>query len=265
MKGFRLEGNVSFDNGSTGSERIRPNILIGGYPATADRIALLHNLAYTSPTLAPAGSGKTVELGYGSSNGSLLLEANYFVGGDPVVRLVDWSNATVQDNTIYSPGAVITLIKGNGLLDWQSNTWYHDTTNQSWGSGDQWLSWAAWRRATGLGATDVVEAKAPIATRVFVRPNAYEPGRALIVVYNWGGDETVAVNLAGILQVGESYELRNVQDWFGAPRVTGLYGGSITVPLGATPPLFRSADHRIQRLSPGPAFDVFIVTKVTPS
>ena len=62
---------------------------------------------------------------------------------------------------------------------------------------------------------------APATTKVFVRPNKYEPGRSHVVVYNWGRQSEVAVDLSGVLRAGNRYEVRNVQALFGAPVVSG--------------------------------------------
>jgi hypothetical protein len=63
-------------------------------------------------------------------------------------------------------------------------------------------------------------------SRVFVRPNLYESGRANIVVYNWDKADTVTANIAGIgLAVGDRYELRNALNFYG-DVVTGTYNGA---------------------------------------
>jgi len=103
------------------------------------------------------------------------------------------------------------------------------------------------------------------ALRVFVRPNKYEPGRATIVVYNWAREQSVRVDLSTAMRVGTRYELRNVQNLFGKPVLTGTYaGGAVEIPMtgvepprpvgrsGPTPALVRT----------GPAFDVFILNRV---
>ncbi len=98
----------------------------------------------------------------------------------------------------------------------------------------------------------------PTGVKVFVRPNAYEAKRAHIVVYNWDLQNTVAVNVSGILSPGDGFEVRNAADFFGAPVLTGTYsGGSITLPMNglsvATPiGVVAPEPHRsrVQRLRP---------------
>jgi hypothetical protein len=68
--------------------------------------------------------------------------------------------------------------------------------------------------------------EAPTETKVFVRRNAYDTNRATILVYNWQQANTVNVDVNGIISTGDSYELRNVQDYFG-DVVSGTYSGGM--------------------------------------
>jgi len=98
----------------------------------------------------------------------------------------------------------------------------------------------------------------PADTKVVVRPNKYEAGRANITVYNWGLAAAVPVDVSGVLAVGQTYEVRNAQNWFGAPVLTGTYDGNplslpmtgltAAAPVGwTTPP------------ASGPEFNVFVL------
>jgi hypothetical protein len=74
----------------------------------------------------------------------------------------------------------------------------------------------------------------PTGLRVFVRPNKYEPGvRGHITVFNWDKLATVPVDLSAAgLPVGASFEIRDAQNYFGAPVATGKYaGGPVNVPM----------------------------------
>jgi hypothetical protein len=69
-------------------------------------------------------------------------------------------------------------------------------------------------------------------TKVIVRPNQYESGRANLIIYNWGQANTVTVDISSIgLSSGDTYELHNAQDFYG-DILTGTYtGGAIAVPM----------------------------------
>jgi hypothetical protein len=77
--------------------------------------------------------------------------------------------------------------------------------------------------------------KLPTGVLVFVRPNKYEEGRANIAVFNWDGVDTAKVDLSKVLKVGDKYEVRDAQDFFGKPAVTGTFDGKeSTLPLNLT-------------------------------
>lgn len=82
----------------------------------------------------------------------------------------------------------------------------------------------------------------PGGLRAFVRPNAYEAGRANVTVLNWDRAATVAVDVsAARLPVGSRFEVRDARNFYGPAVVTGTYTGApITLPmtgLVAAPPI----------------------------
>jgi PKD repeat protein len=104
----------------------------------------------------------------------------------------------------------------------------------------------------------------PAPGKVFIRLNAYEPGRANVTVYNWSKASSVSVDLSSVLKVGDNFEVRNAQNFFGAPVRTGTYGGGAialptaglvpAAPVGWTTPA-----------ATGPEFNVFVVRRVSGS
>jgi hypothetical protein len=97
---------------------------------------------------------------------------------------------------------------------------------------------------------------------VVVRPNQYEAGRANIIVYNWALQSSVSVDLSSVLHPGEGFVVRNVQDFYGPPVVTGTYsGGALSLPMAgitAAAPLGRSYSSPAVT---GPTFQVFVVMR----
>jgi hypothetical protein len=72
----------------------------------------------------------------------------------------------------------------------------------------------------------------PATNAVFVRPNVHELGRANITVFNWTLQSSVDVDLTGIAYVGSTFQIRNAQDFFGSPVVSGTYaGGTVSIPM----------------------------------
>jgi len=65
-----------------------------------------------------------------------------------------------------------------------------------------------------------------------VIPNQYESGRGNIAIYNWDLKSTVAVDLSPILSTGATFEIRDAENFFGPPVLSGTYsGGTITLPM----------------------------------
>ena len=104
----------------------------------------------------------------------------------------------------------------------------------------------------------------PAGVKVFVRPNTYEPGRANVTVFNWNLTTSVDVDLSAVLTLGDGYEVRAAQDFFGAPVLTGTYsGGALTLPLKGL-----SVASPVGHPAPppsGPEFNAFVVMTTTSS
>ncbi|MCU1263519.1 MAG: hypothetical protein JWO80_6404 [Bryobacterales bacterium] len=85
----------------------------------------------------------------------------------------------------------------------------------------------------------------PTGVKVFVRPNTYETGRGNIAVFNWSHSSSVGVDLSSILTPGASFEIRDAENFWGAPVVSGVYSGgvvqvsmsglSVAQPIGSVP------------------------------
>lgn len=100
--------------------------------------------------------------------------------------------------------------------------------------------------------------------KVFVRPNAWETGRALITSYNWSKKATVAADVSGVLQVGDTYEVRNAQNFYGAPVATGTYAGE-TIPLPTGGLASAAPVGWPTPAATGPEFNAYILLKTTGS
>ena len=201
LNNIRLEGNVSFDNGSLASTGTSANLgNLGVMPA--NNLAFTGNMTYMAPTL----SGANVTVGSGSG---LTLTNNYVVGGDGMTQDSWTGNVLRSANTVLAAG------------------------------------------------------RSSQAPTVFVRPNVYEAGRAMVVIYNPSEQGGVAVNLGGVLNAGDRFEVRNVQDLRGTPVTSGTYdGGMVNVPMGGVTPPTPIGLSSSQAPRTGPGFDVFIVTKL---
>ena len=114
------------------------------------------------------------------------------------------------------------------------------------------------------GAGNVQLRTRPAEPKVFVRPNDYEPGRANITIFNWPKAETVAIDVSSTdLRPGMPYEVRDVQNLFCKPVISGVYDGkSVSIPMvgltvappeGLDPNLYPTPEHT------GPEFGAFVL------
>ena len=223
LNNIRLEGNVAFNNGTLSSNSTSSNILFGGDDYSTGGV-LKSNYTYESPSVA----AKNVRVGYGSTkNGTVQVSDNYFAGGATVLDVGYWSSLTATNNQLMGIGTVVTL-------------------------NDPALTMSKFAGQT--------QAALPTATKVVVRKNPYEAGRANVTVYNWSGNGSVDLDLSGILPQGASYEIRNVQDWFGTPVVSGTYnGGSVTLPIRAVAPPVPVGFSTSRSPSTGTTFGAYVV------
>ncbi len=230
LNNIRLEGNVLFNNGTLSAKSGAANILVGGR-APADGIVAQDNVAYFSPGVTQTNAVLGWRNATSVRNGTLRLARNYLVGGGIVLDLHGWARADVSANTLYGPAArpVVRLDDARDSLD----------------------------------QTNHVLAAPPQQSAVFVRANPYEVGRANIAVYNWGHQDTIAVDLAHVLAHGDAYAVYNVQDFFGQPVAHGVYSGAaVRIPLvGVTPPAPIGGAPQVPPPT-GSAFGVFVVTRV---
>jgi hypothetical protein len=261
LKNLVFDGNAIF-NAGTPSDYDNPNLQLGG-TVVADNDSVTNNSFYFSPGVT--SSNGNVRIGYSTTaNGTALVQGNTIVGGvTETFELGYWSNLTVHSNIIVSPSVIVLQHDPNSptTQHWSGNTHYRDPTTQSWQFQGSSYTFSNWEGA--IGATDVASATLPSTTQIVVRPNKYEAGRANIIVYNWSSLSVVDVPVGSILNSGDTYVVRNVQDLFGNPVASGTYsgGGTISIPMaGVTPP--QPIGGSFQPLhKTGPAFDVFVLRR----
>jgi hypothetical protein len=159
-------------------------------------------------------------LGYNAGCTNPTISGNYFSSGN-ALQIVSCSGITMTGSTFYGSTAGFTPSQ------FPNNTYYYSS------------------QPTGL--------------QVFVRPNAYEAGRANITIFNWDANATVPVDLSGVLSTGSYYEVRNAQDYFGPLVISGTYDGN-PVQFAMTG-LSVAAPVGVSAQSPtGPQFNAFILT-----
>ena len=223
---FTIQGNFVFGSGLVSGYGGVTNLVFGG-GSVATNGQVLSNVFFT-----PDGQGDYEQIGYDAGVRPAVVQGNYFSPGSPIaLQYVDTLDVLTMTGNFFW-GMVL-----------------NDSSKQ--------ITYSAWP-----GNTFVPYTSRPTGTNIVVRPNKYEAGRGHIAVLNWGLASTVAVDVSNILVVGASYEVRNAQNFFGPPVLSGVYaGGTITLPMtGLTPavPVGGTAQP-----STGPEFNAFVVRTVT--
>ena len=248
VQDYLVAGNVVWDNGIPMGQNV-DQIVIAGGGQTKRNIELDSNVAYNS------GNSGYSRIGWqwDGINHDVNIHNNWFVGGYSPLEMWHWDNLTFRNNfvcgTAGSGQALFALYKpANQLPSAYSvdqnqycggNNRYWQTTLDPTGSpvilGGSDGSVASFKSQTGWDQNSTFGTRPTQGVNVMVRPNKYEAGRANIVIFNWQPLTSVPVNLSGAgLQNGDSYVIRDVQNFNGAPVASGVYSSSnptVSVPM----------------------------------
>lgn len=221
----RGHGHGIYTQNRTGVRLIRENILFRGYS---------HNIhAYGSDAAWLNNIELRGNVSFDAGGLSAYRDRNLLLGGGSVA-----SNPTVVENfTYYSPGRSggennLGLAAGCTNLRMEWNYFAHFqayplTLARCPGTiaNNKLLGFVADEQMAQYPANTYSTA-VPSGVDVFVRRNAYESGRANIVIYNWRQDSAVSVDLAAAgLSMGQGFEIRDAQNFFGPVVVQGTYQG----------------------------------------
>jgi hypothetical protein len=232
MKDVTMKGNTFFNNGemSVIQRRIKnfPEMHIGGGSPIVDP-KIIENYVY-SPTWVDKST-----CNIGGSEGALI-QGNYIVSPGPDKR-VAWDAETLGKNTDLKmmDNTFIGMIVGFKI--------------------DQF----------GTGNVHIPD-RPTSGKKIFVRPNKYEPGRANITIFNWDKSPKVEVDIKNVgLKKGDAYEVRDAQNFYGKPAVTGKYDGkdisipmtglTVAAPIGRDPQKYPRPPHT------APEFGAFVLMK----
>ncbi len=259
IQNIDLEGNAAFNNYVWGVPW-DADILVGGV-VPASGITVNENYTYRTDN----ANTMTADIGqYTVTNQDVVCTNNYFVGG--FWRMGAWTTATVTGNTLYdftTRGMVWTLGTVSGQR-WSDNTFFGDPTAVAWKrDSNDVTTFDGWLVQTGLVDPGTYASDAPTGVKIVVRPNDYAPGRANIIVYNWAQQNTISVDVSGVLHTGDRYVVQNAQDFYGPPVASGVYtGGPLQLPMVRfTPPSPIGVDTAGPAPVTGPTFNVFVLMR----
>lgn len=174
------------------------------------------------------GSSGNSNIGYSAGTANAKIQNNYWVAGNAAVRLNIDSAAQVTGNFLSG-----SLDPSDMKSRYPSNTY------------------SAGKPTSG--------------SSVFVRKNKYENGRANVTIYNWGKASSVPVDLSSTgLANGDAFEIRDAQNYFGSPVVTGTYSGApVQVRMTGLTVAAPKGNGLVQPAHTAPEFGTFIVRKTS--
>ncbi|MEP6914012.1 MAG: hypothetical protein ABJC89_00130 [Acidobacteriota bacterium] len=255
----RGHGHSVYAQNANGSKRIVDNIMFNGFSfgihaytenGRIDNLWIEGNMLFNHGILSVTGGAKANLIFAGNQtaqNPTVIGNFGYYGAGSGGrdMDVSDCNNGTFQSNYLAG-GTPLLLTCSNTVVT--DNTLYGPVNNT-------------------LKATypNNLYSTSPSGVFVGVRPNAYEPGRANVVVYNWARQPQVSVNLSAAgLASGDTYEVRDAQNYFGGPVATGTYTGAlVNLPMAgliATPVVGNAP---IQPGHTDVEFGVFVVQRVT--
>jgi hypothetical protein len=224
--GDRGHGHSIYVQNVNGSKRIADNILFEGFSfgvhaytenGGIDNVGVTGNIAFNHGNLSATGGPKANILFAGgrvAQNPTVSGNFAYFPAGSTgrSVDISECNNGRVQSNYLAG-GTPLKMSCSNTVVT--GNTTYGPVAGST----------QATHPSNTYGTT-------PAGVVVGIRPNAYEAGRANVAIFNWAKAPTVTVSLAAAgLVVGDSYEIRDAQNYFGAPVFTGVYSGQAVFPM----------------------------------
>lgn len=259
LVGVTIDGNVVFNAGTLQNVRSYQDWVIGvdSPSPRSDQIVFKNNMGYRHPG-SPAYS--RVEMGRQRVNGSLTMTDNYMPLG---LLMNNWTLATVTGNTFAPRNSDHAVDLQQGAVElsaaWDNSFYSTTTSGRDFRHNSTAYTFSEWKSVTGFDSSSTDAAGSLTGSNVFVRPNLYEAGRANVIVYNWNNLSAVSVDVSGVLAAGTAYEVRNAQDFFAAPVLSGIFDGqplqlpmtglTVAAPVGGmlTPP------------PTGPTFNVFVL------
>ena len=255
----RQHGHGIYTQNRTGQRPLRENILFsqfshgihayGSESAFVDNLTLEGNVAFNNGILGIEGLQRDIIVSGGVEVLNPVLHQNYTFGGTHTLINggLGCTNGVVTDN--YFVG------RDPFILDSCSPVM---TGNTLYGYFDAVLDYGS---LPDLFPQNTYHRQRPTANVIAVRPNVYEPGRGHVIVYNWAGHGSVAVDLTPLgLSIGAAYEIRDAQNFFGSPVAAGVYDGSpVMLPMAGLTPEVPIGNVPVVPDHTAPEFGVFVV------
>lgn len=233
LEGFDVIGNIALNCGAHSSNAVRkPNYFLGGASGVRVSGNFEANCSF-HPLDYPDSLGFQCEDGRGDKNISIRFRKNVSVGGKTQFRGYNYERYDFQENIFYGRQRFVFAgpISDDSVFA-QNTYWGADSSSEPFRTHtDEVLDSSAWKDYAG--EQDIQTTTTALTGQwIFVRPNLYEPKRAHVAVYDFDLSDSFELDAGGVLVAGDTFTVRNAQDYFGPPTLTGTYtGGRITLPL----------------------------------
>ncbi len=216
-----LTDNISFQNFGHGIQ------IFGSDKAFLNNFYLEGNVVFNNGTISKSGEERNILLGGAVSAVKPVLISNFSywskaetLGQNNIGYLAGCDELTAKNN-YFAMGVAMIVIKC-GKITAEGNTFIGSTSG---------FDTKEYSKNTYVP----YGTKPNSGVSVFVRPNKFQPGRGHVIAFNWEGKEAVDADLKDILQPGQNFEIRDAQNYFGAPVVKGVYqGGTVSIPVALT-------------------------------
>ncbi len=228
--------NIFFGGGDTVPNPVNANsdILGGGYNET-----ISYNYFYNRLTTAVTAECLNLQ---SSPAGSMVIHNNVivgpipvsFAGGGNVYGTVDFQHNTVYASSANYSSPLVFWLGTGGTWAFNYNSYFSTTPNPVTFDirGSYGNSLAQWQSSQGFDANSTAASGTTPPASVNIVPNQDQPKRANVAIYNWSKANNVTVNLAGVLNAGDSYSLYSAQNYKAGAIQSGTYNGtSISVPM----------------------------------
>jgi hypothetical protein len=219
----------------------------GSSNARLDNMQFTGNVSFQNGLLSTGGAQRNFLLGGGSVAMNPVFDSNfsYYGAGQGGQNNFGYSAGCSNlkaVNNYFVAATGLQLVNCAGVIT--SNSFYGSTAfNSTYPSNTYSTS-----RPTGV--------------RTFVRRNAYDANRSHVIVYNWDKAGSVGVDLSAALQPGDNYELRDAENYYGSPVLSGAYsGGQVFVPMVLTQVAAAVGNVPVAPRHTAPEFAVFVLLK----
>jgi hypothetical protein len=286
--GFVTSGNASYDNGSLATWQY--NLVVGSAAGTSGNT---FDSFYSFFPLT-VGNGY-VAIGEYDASSDVAVTNSVFVGGNTTLiaegiggpaTFTGNSLVNSAQNAAGAPSLMLVFAQfanqSKSEIVWDNNQYYgpldlfytgnYDGLSVSNGSRQPF---SGWQTASGFDAHSTYSSALPTGAWTYVLPDKYTNKRANIIIYNWsayadssgdllspctGACASVAVDLSGVLSVGDQFIIQDTQNWFGPHVLTGTYqGGTVSIPMAGLGPKPVPWGFSVAPAHTAPAFGTFVV------